>query len=104
MNELKSYPVDLVINNHKIKKALISPHYKLKHSHYMNDELILRLVKLLDGGVFPVDSTSKGIEYYVADIEYGVKIYRLIWLFEGSLLEILGIINAYRRRSKNEKK
>lgn len=65
----------------------------------MNDELILRLVAELDGGDFPVDSTTSGVDYYVADIQLDgeEKIYRLIWLFEGEKLEVLGVINAYRK-------
>ena len=40
------------------------------------------------------------IEYFVADIELGDlgKVYRIIWLFEGEKMEILGVVNAYRRK------
>ena len=66
----------------------------------MNDDLIIELARCLDGGTFPADSSTSGIDYYAADIEYGnpLKIYRLIWLFEGDKLEILGDVNAYRRK------
>jgi len=30
------------------------------------------------------------------------KIYRLIWLFEGDFLEVIGVINAYRIRKKKK--
>ena len=68
----------------------------------MNDEIILQLVTTLDGKSFSVDSITNGTEYYVADIELidAKKIYRIIWLFEGNQLEILGVINAYRRKNK----
>lgn len=70
----------------------------------MNDQLILKLVKFLDGGSFAVDSTTDGIDYYVADVmlDDPRKIYRLIWIFEGENLEILGVINAYRRKKKGK--
>jgi hypothetical protein len=65
----------------------------------MNDEVILQLVAALDGHNFPVDSITNGIEYFVADIELGDsgKVYRIIWLFEGDKMEILGVVNAYRK-------
>jgi len=70
----------------------------------MNDDLILKLVLALDGRTFSLDSTTDGIEYYVADVQLDstAKIYRIIWLFEGEKLEILGVINAYRRTKKKE--
>jgi hypothetical protein len=99
-----SFPFDAVINNHHISTVLIGRHYLIKHSDYMNDELILELVSSLDGQTIPVDSTTNNIDYFVADIELGkpAKIYRLIWLFEGEKMEILGVVNAYRKkRSKS---
>jgi hypothetical protein len=66
----------------------------------MNDEIILQLVTALDGHSFPLDSVTNGVEYYVADVELGnfEKTYRIIWLFEGEKMEILGVVNAYRRK------
>jgi hypothetical protein len=66
----------------------------------MNDEVILQLVAALDGHSFPVDSVTNKIEYFVAGIELGDsgKVYRIIWLFEGEKMEILGVVNAYRRK------
>ena len=96
--------VDLTINGYHITTVLIGRHYLLKHSSYMNDALILDLVGALDGRTFPLDSTTDGIDYYVADVEVepDAKAYRLIWLFEGESLEVLGVINAYRRSKKKE--
>ena len=62
------YSIKLTINGQKISSVLIGRHYLVKHGKYMNDELILRLVTTLDGGQFPVDSTTKNIDYYAADI------------------------------------
>lgn len=75
------------------------------HSTSINDELIIELVKALDGHHFPVDSTTDGIDYYVADVKHELakKTYRIIWLFEGEKLEILGVINAYRTKKKVKK-
>jgi hypothetical protein len=95
-----SYAFRATINHHAITEVLIGRHYLDKHGSYMNDEIILQLVAALDGSVFPVDSTTNGIEYFVADVELGdpTKIYRIIWIFEGRKMEILGVVNAYRRK------
>ncbi len=99
------HSVDLTINENHVTTVLIGRHYLLKHASSMNDALILDLVVALDGQTFPIDSASNGISYYAADIEMvkGGKVYRIIWLFEGDQLEILGVINAYRRKMKKEK-
>lgn len=98
------YKFKITVNNHFITEVLIGRHYLEKHSSYMNDEIILQLVAALDGHNFPVDSITNGVEYFVADIElgYGEKTYRIIWLFEGEKMEILGVVNAYRRK-RNKK-
>lgn len=95
----KRYNIQIAVNGQEIRSVLIGRHYLIKHSSYMDDELILRLVTELDGGSFSVDSSTAGIDYYVADIQlHDVnKIYRLIWLFEGEKLEVLGVVNAYRK-------
>lgn len=70
----------------------------------MNDRLILDLVITLNGRNFLPDSSTDGVEYFVADIqlESNQKTYRIIWLFEGENLEVLGVINAYRRKRKEK--
>ena len=95
-----TYTLSVVINGHQIKKVKIGRHYQVRHGHYMSDDLILELVTALDGGIFPVDSSTDGVEYYAADVEFGSpsKVYRIIWLFEGKQIKILGVINAYRRK------
>ena len=102
--EPKKFAIQITVNGHAINSVLIGRHYQKKHGSYMNDELILRLVTELDGGNFPVDSATAGIDYYVADIQLddAEKTYRLIWLFEGERLEVLGVINAYRKSKRKE--
>ncbi len=103
MSDLKyeEYPISIEVNHHQIKLLRIGYHYLEKHSSYMNDELILELVYMLNGHSFKVDSLTKDIEYFVADVEHGdsPKIYRLVFLIEGEQLEILGIVNSYRRKT-----
>jgi hypothetical protein len=46
----------------------------------MNDKMILQLVAALDGHIFPVDSVTNDIEYFVTDVELvdSGKVYRII--------------------------
>jgi len=100
----EEYPIRIEVNGHSIIKLRIGRHYLEKHSAYMNDSLIFELVYALNGGIFKVDSVTKDIEYFVVDIEHGepLKIYRLIWLIEGDEMEILGVVNAYRRKKRSK--
>ena len=66
---------------------------------------MLDLVLALDGKNFDSESSSRGIEYFAADVEFSSgaaksKCFRLVWLFEGDLLEVIGVINAYRVKKK----
>ena len=107
---LKSAPIFLLkkiqVNGHQIAKVIIGRHYLEKHSRSIDDGLIIDLVMVLDGGVFTADSVTGGIEYFATDIQFSKnqesKIYRLIWLFEGEFLEIIGIVNAYRVGKKKK--
>ncbi|MCB0342019.1 MAG: hypothetical protein H6626_04225 [Pseudobdellovibrionaceae bacterium] len=98
------YSLELTVNGHNVEIVLIGRHYLEKHGSYLNDQIILDLVMALDGGDFPPDSITNGLEYYAADIEWGepAKIYRLIWLFEGAKLEILGVVSVYRRKTRKK--
>lgn len=95
------YDVSLTINGIHVTSVLIGRHYLQKHGSYMNDALILELVGTLNGLSFQKDSTTDGVDYYVVDIEMppDLKIYRLIWFFEGAHLQVLGVVNAYRRKN-----
>lgn len=93
--------VPITVNDHVITGVIIGQHYKENHAESINDEIVLQLILALDERTFSADSTSKGIEYYVSDIqlqneEKKNKYYRLIWIFEGNHLEVVGVINAFR--------
>ena len=47
---------------------------------------------------------TNDIEYFVTDVELvdSGKVYRIIWLLEGEKMEILGVVNAYRRKRGNK--
>ena len=76
------YELVLNINNRHLTKVVIDPHYEQKHAKSIDDEIILELVKLLDGKVFePSEVDEEGFQYFVNDyLELKGKLYKLIWL------------------------
>ncbi len=93
----REYSVSMMVNGLMISKVIISPHYQEKHADTVNDEIILELVKTLDGSEAEPDTTDESFLYFVKDgIEYQGKTYKLIWLLEDHQIYI-GVVNAYRR-------
>jgi len=94
----------LVINERLIEQIIISSHYEISHP-YLTDEIILELVKKLDGKTFQVEDkkSNPNREFFSQDrIGYQGYKYKLVWLLweKGSNL---GVIACYRRK-KYEKK
>lgn len=94
----REYEISITVNSRRITKVVIDDHYEDKHRASVSDGLILRLVGLLDGGVFPVQDRNEAFEYFVTDrLKLDSKFYKLVWLLEGDELYI-GVVNAYRRK------
>ncbi len=93
----REYKISIVINDQRFSKLIIDSHYQEKHADYMNDELILELVKTLDGEEHEPETEDPPFPYYTKDrIKIGGKFYKLVWLFEEEQIYV-GVINAYRR-------
>ena len=77
---------------------VIDPHYEEKHAESVSDEIIVELVKQLDGKTFrPVDTDEDGFQYFVNDhMELNGKFYKLIWLLQENEIFVV-IVNTYRR-------
>ena len=94
----REYEAEITVNSRRIRKVIIGAHYEGKHRETINDDLILRLVRLLDGGVFPAQDRNGAFEYFMTDqMKLDGKLYKLVWLLEDEQLYI-GVINAYRRK------
>jgi len=95
--ERREYAIQISVNGISITKVIIDPHYEERHAESINDEIILNLVKMLDGQYFEADEVKSPFSYFVSDkMEYMGKHYRLIWLLEEDQI-FIGVINAYRR-------
>src|SRR6266480_7313527 len=82
-DDYRYYPLNktIMVNGREIDEIVISSHYEKNHSAYMKDEIILELVKTLDGGTFPVEDkkTNPDREFFMLDnISYQDKFYRLV--------------------------
>jgi hypothetical protein len=70
------------VNQKLINEIIISPHYEIKHSKNITDEIILELVKMLNNKNFPIEDkkTNPNREFFMVDnLIYQNKRYRLIW-------------------------
>ncbi len=89
-----------VTSNRTLHKVVIDPHFEAKHFASMNDQIILDLVKQLDGRVFEPDAIESAFSYFVTDkVKLAGKFYKLIWLLEDDAMYI-GVISAFRRNTK----
>lgn len=95
-----SYTIEpITVNGIKISRVIIDDHYKEKHSDHMTDDLILDLVKQLDGRKEVPDDVVGKFSYFATLVELDEKQYRLIWLLEKDAIYI-GVVNAYRDKRR----
>jgi hypothetical protein len=95
------YPLQIVINERQLTRVIVDQHYKEKHAESINDELILELVRELDGRTFPVEEERGDFQYFAVEpVTKDKKPYRLVLLI-CICDDYLGVINAFRveRRS-----
>ena len=74
----REYDICIEVNDRRINKVIIDPHYEEKHSESITDEIILVLVKMLDGKKVIPDEVSAPFSYFAEDgIEFDGKLYKL---------------------------
>lgn len=94
----REYDISIVLNERRIGKVIIDPHFEEKHAESITDEIILRLVQTLDGSVIEPEDVNPPYVYFARDrIELDGKFYKLVWLLEDNEIYI-GVVNAYRRK------
>ena len=95
----REYLCKIRVNNRSLKLVLIDSHYETKHSKSMDDQVILKLVRTLEGAEHkPENLLPSGFEIYVTEpIFLEEKPYRLIWTLHPNE-NYLGVIKALRRR------
>ena len=64
MNERRSYPIFIIVNDRTIHKVVIDSHYEIKHKESVNDETIVALVQMLDGKIFVPEAEKDGFLYF----------------------------------------
>ncbi len=92
----RRYELVVEFNSKQFGELWIDPHYEEKHRDSINDQLILELVKKVDGWLMTLSCEVRGYEFYEAEGVYEGKVYRLILVIPPDG-EYLGVRNAYRR-------
>jgi len=96
----REYNIDpILINKLMVTKVIIDSHYEEKHGNSINDDLIIELVKLLNGRREVPDSADEDFQYFSTILYFEDKSYNLVWLLEDELIYI-GVVNAYRDNRK----
>ena len=96
MSERPEYPLKITINGRNLSHVIIDQHYRVKHGQSMNDDVILDLVKTLDGKKFPPDRVHGENEYFTVEPVFRLeKPYRVI-LVLCLTDDYLGVVNAFR--------
>ena len=100
MAERRTYPIKPIVVNHvKVVQVVVDPHYEKKHVDHIYDQLILKLVKKLDGRFEVPETRSRAYSYFATLLEYDGKWFRVVWLLEAHAIYI-GVVNAFRNRKK----
>jgi hypothetical protein len=93
----REYDIEpLCINKITINKLIIDGHLD-KHSDHIDDELVKKLIRALDGQrVEPAKEVDR-FKYFASTIKENDKWYKVVWLLENNSLYI-GVITAFRDR------
>ena len=103
MGKRPEYPFQLTLNGRQVGRVVIDLHYRDKHADSIDDELILKLVGLLDGQNLPIQKTTEDFDYFVADpVQWERKSYRVVLLTQKGE-DFLGVVNAFRVQVKETK-
>ena len=94
----RSYPIFIVFNGRVFNEVQIDSHYEENHSSYMNDELILTLVKKLNREFVEIHKRTKYWKYFeLNQREHMGKYYKMILCIH-DFENFIGVVNCYRSR------
>lgn len=88
--------VPIIINRTSIEEVVIDSHVD-KHSDHISDDLIIELVGKLVHTEHVAESVQEEFQYFVSEISYNSKLYKMVWLLEDHKFYV-GIITAFRDR------
>ena len=95
--ERRAYKINpIVINKIEIEEVIIDSHVD-KHSDHISDELILELVAQLVYVEYVDKQVDGDFQYFVSEIAYNSKLYKMVWLLEDHKFYV-GVITAFRDR------
>ncbi|MGK5087030.1 hypothetical protein WDW86_05685 [Bdellovibrionota bacterium FG-2] len=97
----REYLLKVEVNGRRFNRVVIDDHYQAKHSASITDQVILELVRSLNGSDSPPETVlASGFEVYVDEpLFLGDKPYRLVWTTHPKE-NYIGVINAFRRSGR----
>ena len=99
MSSRKEYNLSVIINGRTLSRVIIDQYYKDKHKE-VTDEIILDLIREINGENYDIESEKAGFQYFTVEpVLYEEKPYRLILLL-CIHDDFLGVINAFRVQRK----
>jgi len=88
----------LTINGRQISQVIVDDHAAYKHPD-VTDDIVLDLIRLLDGIELAPDDIKEPYEYFATLLTLSEKRYRLVWLLERDQI-FIGVITAYRDKRR----
>ena len=92
-DERREYPLAIVFNKRHFTRVVVDPHYEKNHPD-TTDQLVLDLLRLLDGSESDPVSENDGFKYFAETLTWQGKSYRIVLTYCEE--DFLGVINAFR--------
>jgi hypothetical protein len=104
----REYPLKLIFNGRTLGRVIIDSHYEDRHRASIDDDLILTLVKIINGEERIAEAVAAGgFEIFRIDpVFYNDKTYRLVLTLPPKSqdnADYLGVINAFRVHERKRK-
>ena len=97
MGNRREYSIKISLNQRRFTSLVIDPHYEKNHPD-ITDQIILELVKQLEGTESDPEDEKDGFAYFARELRLNEKTYRVVITYCDE--PFLGIVNAFRVREK----